>query len=788
MRILAITNKGSRATLARPLIVLVLLAQFTHLLVVLCLPGKVLPSNLLQFFFPLLAVAVSLHQRAFATNSVGRRCWSAIAAAFGIWAAAQAQFLYFLYFPAVKIAGVRLDDALWVLFGLPLLLAVNTTYDELDPVQWIDRVQAIFFFFVLYLLVFLRTDRLSLNTAYLIQNVALILCCLLRLPLCALARERRFFIRLTIFLLVYGVLETVGDLLYMRGWQSGSPVDLIWTVPVACFIVLILRDALLSNEEEEHASRLVTVVRRVKGLSIAALTFLCVGVSALLATRRPLLGGICVACCFALFALRTNAREHAWDEAHGRLEESVLQDALTGLGNRIQLRNRLTSHLSMPVTGISAALLFVDLDRFKLINDSLGHALGDRLLIEVAKRLRAAVPAESLVCRIGGDEFVVLASVADATEAKSAGEALLEALRRPYAVGEHVLSCSASIGIVLAAAGEAIDDLLRTADHAMYRAKQLGKNRVQLFDAPLLDEFSTRWKLEADLRACIEQGDIHVAFQPILSVEGGEITGFEALARWSHPQRGDVPPSDFIPLAEDAGLILALGAQVLEKACRQMAQWNRTWGTRLSVSVNVSPRQFADANLLKVLLSTLERTGLEPDLLRLEITESALLVHESSVRQTLSEARAHGIHISLDDFGTGYSSLSFLLNLPVDEVKVDRSFVGEMHRDPQRRELVRTVIQLGHSLGKRVVAEGVETEADLRELTAMGCECAQGWLIGRPLLAHDLEADLPALALRLTKNSFDRQNSPGLRRGTDERTESWIEIFDAPVAVLEGAS
>ncbi len=209
---------------------------------------------------------------------------------------------------------------------------------------------------------------------------------------------------------------------------------------------------------------------------------------------------------------------------------------------------------------------------------------------------------------------------------------------------------------------------------------------------------------------------------------------------------GNVPPVEFISVAEDSGLILALGAQVLEKACLQMATWNNSWGTSFSVSVNVSPRQFADAGLMPCLLSILERTGLPPSLLRLEITETALLTHESIVKQTLQMARAHGIRISLDDFGTGYSSLSFLLSLPVDEVKVDRSFVSHMHEDPDREELVRTVIHLGHSLGKRVVAEGVETERDLLGLAEMGCECVQGYLISKPLSPEAVEADLSALS------------------------------------------
>lgn len=724
------------------------LLECSHFFVLEFFRHPVLASNILQFIFPAFAVAISLYERFSSQDAVERRCWSAVAAAFAIWAAAQAVYITFLNVSPIMIAGVRVDDELWVIFGLPLLLAVHTAHDELDTVQWLDRFQAIFFFVVLYLMIFLRSGEMALSYAYLIQNLALILCCLLRLATCATSRERHFFVRLTTFLLVYGALETVGEFLYRHGWKSGSLVDLIWTFPMAVFIVFVQRDRLFAGNSSEDSNSLVNAVSRIKGLNISALTFLTLGISALLATRKPLLGGACVAACFALFALRTTARERAWDEAHGKLKKTVLQDTLTGLGNRLQLRSSLEAQLLRAGRARCTALLFVDLDRFKAINDSLGHAAGDALLIQVANRLREAAPDQSLVCRIGGDEFVVLAPAEDSESAQSAGEALLTRLRPPYEVGGHLLRCTASIGVVFAEPGKDLDDLIRTADQAMYRAKQLGKDRVQLFDSAVLEKINSRWRLEADLRTCVEENAIEIVFQPILMVERGRIEGFEALARWNHPSLGQVPPLEFIPLAEDTGLILKLGAQVLEKACRQVAEWNKVWETSLTVSVNVSPRQFAESGFVAFVISTLEGSGLSPSLLRLEITESALLVHESPVHQVLSQLRDYGVHISLDDFGTGYSSLSFLLNLPVDEVKVDRSFVSHMSHDPRRRELVRTVIQLGQSLGKRVVAEGVETEQELAELECMGCECAQGWLISRPLPAHILEIEMAAISAR----------------------------------------
>ena len=770
------------------MLALALLLQLAHLLVVLLLPSPLLASNVIQLLVPLMAWGICSHQRRLSTNLVGRRCWSWVSCAFGIWALAQACFLFFLCYPQYSHLAIRPDDALWTLFGLPLLLAVNTTHDEVDQIGRFDRLQAILFFIVIYLLIFLPSVRLSFDTGFLIQDLALLLCCLLRLPICTRLRERRFFVRLVLFLLVYGPLTMAGDALHDHGWPAGTLVDIVWTLPTTFFVVLVLRDSLPVRDSTLTPSRLVKAVRSMQGLSVAALSFLSISVAALLAYHRPLLGSLCLAACFALFALRTNARERAWHRAHGQLEETVLQDALTGLGNRIRLRNSLTEHLGDPIAHGPAVLLFADLDRFKIINDSLGHILGDRLLIEVAARLQTAAPAGSVVCRLGGDEFVVLTTANSPVQAQHRGETLLEALHHPFQLGDHVLRCTASIGVVMAVPGQATDELLRTADHAMYRAKQLGKDRVQLFDASLMTQMSTRWQMEADLRDCIERQELEVAFQPILTMEGGAISGFEALARWSHPEHGSIPPSDFIPLAEDAGLILALGAQILEKACRQVAEWNRLWQTELSVSVNVSPRQFADTGLLAVVLDILERTGLPPSLLRLEITESALLVHENTVKQVLTEARAHGIHISLDDFGTGYSSLSFLLSLPVDEVKVDRSFVSDMHADPHRRELVRTVIHLGHSLGKRVVAEGVETEQDFRELVAMGCECAQGWLISRPLAAEAMQADLPAIIARSarTAHSLARPEPPAF--AASRQPEGWREVLRTPVIAFDSAT
>src|ERR1700753_420746 len=291
-----------RTFMARPLFLLVCFAMLAHLSVLLFVRDAVLLSNLAQLILPLIACGVTLHQRTFVADAVGRRCWVAVAASFGIWSLGQALYVYFLFIPARLVAGVRWDDALWLLFGLPILLAVNTTYRSADRVRWLDRLQEVSFFVVLYALVFLRSDRLNENTAFIIQNLALLLCCMLRLPASVVARERRFFIRLSIFLFAYGVLETIGDLMYLHGWKPGTPVDLVWTLPIALYIALTLRDAGLPVELEQGQNSLAKFLQRASGLSVSPLAFLSIGASALLASQHPLPGGLAMALSFLLFA------------------------------------------------------------------------------------------------------------------------------------------------------------------------------------------------------------------------------------------------------------------------------------------------------------------------------------------------------------------------------------------------------------------------------------------------------------------------------------------------------
>lgn len=761
----------SLALEARIYLFAVLALQVAHLTAILCSSNRALNSDIVESLVPLVAAAVCFRKRSTLTDPAARTRWLATGGSFFMWSLAQVWYVLQVHHLNSSWTYLHLDYALWVLFGLPLLLTNYVSGEEkTDRIELLDRAQATLFFTVLYLLIFLPSIKLDFGTAFNIQDVALILCGLLRLPTCNSDSERRFYVHINLFLATYGICMFAGHALYAKGWQKGSLVDLVWTVPFTIFTVLVLRAERWSSSTES-GTRLIQAARSVQGLGITVLAIASLGVSAVLAYHNLRVGAAVGVLAFGLFAFRMNARERAWYRAHCSLEESLLRDALTGLGNRLLLRRSLTERLSQPDRE-STVLLFIDLDRFKGINDSLGHSLGDRLLIEVGDRLRRAVPADALVCRPGGDEFVVLASASDPITAQAIGVTLLEGLQEPFLLGGHTLRCTASIGVVLAPARASVEDLLRTADHAMYHAKQSGKNRVQLFDDSLFFSLNKRWEMETDLRDAVEAGAITIAYQPIACLTDGSIVGVEALARWSHSRWGQVSPSEFIPLAEEIGLIHKLGAQIMDSSCQQIADWNRAWGTNLSVNVNVSPRQFANAGLLQEILTSLGRASLDPSLLQIEITESALLVNEGTVKQLLKEAREKGIRVALDDFGTGYSSLSYLINLPVDNIKVDRSFVSEMHHDPERKEVVRSVIQLAHSLGKRVVCEGVETEQDLVELLKMDCEFVQGWIVGKPLEAGLFEAGLLIIEDTFKERIADSRGS-ALRKAKvrDERID-----------------
>ncbi len=425
--------------------------------------------------------------------------------------------------------------------------------------------------------------------------------------------------------------------------------------------------------------------------------------------------------------------------AEEQLVHDALHDALTGLPNRSLFLDRLGHRIRHARRGRDKvfAVLFLDLDRFKLVNDSLGHSIGDELLVEVSRRLEQAVRPGDTVSRLGGDEFaVLLEEVSDARDAAHVAERIQSYLRAPIHLGGQEVVTTASIGIALSVSGyERPEDVLRDADTAMYRAKSQGRTRHEVFDSAMHSRAVALLKLENDLRQAVEREEFAVHYMPIVSLEGGRIAGFEALVRWNHPERGLVSPFDFIGVAEDAGLILPIDRMVLAQACRQLRAWQGSSpeGARLTVSVNLSGKQFRQLDLADHVERVLKESGLDGASLAIEITENVLIESADNASQTLSRLRDRGLRIYLDDFGTGYSSLSYLHRFPIDAVKIDRSFVGRMGPKKEGHEIVRAIVTLAHNLGMKVIAEGVETEDQLGELRALQCGYGQGKLFSMPV-------------------------------------------------------
>ncbi|MGI4802970.1 MAG: putative bifunctional diguanylate cyclase/phosphodiesterase [Janthinobacterium lividum] len=420
-------------------------------------------------------------------------------------------------------------------------------------------------------------------------------------------------------------------------------------------------------------------------------------------------------------------------------------DALTGLADRTLFRERLARTLdghgspnlrqAPPVPG--TAVLLIDLDRFKSVNDTMGHATGDALLVAVAGRIRSSLRDGDLAARLGGDEFaVLLCQIGGHDEVAAVAERLVDLLARPYLLSGRVASVGASIGAATAIAGTGTegDLLLRQADMAMYQAKSEGRNRHCFFRSEMQDEADTRVALETDLRAALALGQFELFYQPQLDLKLRQLVGFEALIRWRHPTRGLVPPDAFIPVVEQMGLISAIGEWVIREACSEAARWPAP----LTVAVNVAAAQFENARLVPTVISALKSSGLPGTLLELEIVETVLLKNDGTVMEQLHALKALGVQISLDDFGTGYSSLTQLRSFPFDRVKIDRSFADDM-------AVVRAVAALGASLGMRTTAEGVETAEQLERLDTDGCTEAQGYLLSRPVCRTDVAGIITTL-------------------------------------------
>ncbi len=422
-----------------------------------------------------------------------------------------------------------------------------------------------------------------------------------------------------------------------------------------------------------------------------------------------------------------------------RIDHLIHHDALTNLANRVLFHDRLQHAMAeADRTGVPIALLYIDLDRFKSVNDLLGHATGDDVLVQVAARMHEATRRVDTVARLGGDEFAVVQPRCQTPQAAAILAArLTHLIQQPIPVGMHPVSIGASIGIAMYPQdGSSPEDLLQNADLALYRAKQFRGSSFRFFEPEMDRKLQERRALEIELQEALQNHQLHLHYQPLFGTKGLELIGFEALLRWNHPERGPISPAEFIPLAEETGLILSIGRWVLLAACTEAARWPRPY----RVAVNVSAVQVQHSNLADIVAEVLAETGLAPHQLELEVTESLFLGDLEAVFATLRDLKRLGVSITLDDFGTGYSSLGYLRRFPFDYLKIDRSFVTALGQDPQADAIVQSIVALSHSLNLSVTAEGVETATQLTTLQSSGCDQVQGFLLGRPACTETLAA------------------------------------------------
>lgn len=453
------------------------------------------------------------------------------------------------------------------------------------------------------------------------------------------------------------------------------------------------------------------------------------------------------------------------NRAEEKLRYYALHDTLTDLPNRVQFMD----HLNQAVTRAEGnsyakfAVLFLDLDRFKVINDSLGHGVGDKLLVAIADRLRSCVRPGDVVARLGGDEFTILLNRSGELEdIVRVAERLQTKISEPFKIDNYEVFTTASIGIVAAGGVERnADDFLRDADAAMYRAKEAGKARYEIFDSEMHVRNMNLLQVENDLRRAVERHEFEVLYQPIVNLRTGDVSEFEALIRWRHPVHGLVSPNEFVSVAEETGLIIPIGRWILEESCRQVADWQRKFGMPLSVSVNLSAKQLMHPNLITQVTEILFDTGLDTTQLKLEVTESTVMEHSEQSQHVLAELDKFGVSLSTDDFGTGYSSLSYLQRFPFDRLKIDRSFVQIMDSDATSASIVKTILMLGENLGLEVVAEGVETAPQLEMLRSLGCSIGQGYLFSRPIDRETAEVFLASGANVFRENPALQFHSPG---------------------------
>ncbi|WP_233625363.1 bifunctional diguanylate cyclase/phosphodiesterase [Actinoplanes sp. ATCC 53533] len=543
----------------------------------------------------------------------------------------------------------------------------------------------------------------------------------------------------------------VGDFLFML--RDGALAD----VPQHAVDVLFMATFLLVGAAGLHPSMrtltepqqvVITDLSKIRTVLIALMVVLPTVVTTMVPAGSTLNGVVRAALC-VLLILAVFARVVRSNNSRARAEQATRRrathDALTDLPNREFLAETIETWGDRAAAEQQEiSLLFIDLDRFKMVNDHWGHQVGDELLCEVAGRLSAQLRDADLVCRIGGDEFVIaLASPSHSALAESLADRVLAEFTYPFELSVGNVVISASIGVAKSLGGAQALELIRDADTAMYKAKGNGRNAYALFDTSLRDEVRDRMNLEQALRRALPHGELAVHYQPIVDLETGELDGFEALMRWQHPTLGAVSPAEFIPVAEETGLIVESGAWLLRESVAQLATWTAERGPgarRLHVSVNVSVRQLRDYALVAVVRDVLTATGLAPEQLWLEITESGVMTDLDTALTTLNQLRGLGITLCIDDFGTGYSSLSYLNRLPVGIVKIDQSFVSRVGEEGTDEPIVRAVLAMTRAMNLRVVAEGVETEPQRDWLREQGCDLAQGWLYGKAELPGNLGA------------------------------------------------
>jgi diguanylate cyclase (GGDEF)-like protein len=539
----------------------------------------------------------------------------------------------------------------------------------------------------------------------------------------------------------------------------GDPADWATIQTDALSAGFSLYDASVAAMDEILRKRIDALVRR--EISIFALVFIAIVVAAvlmLLTTRsmsRHLADKI---------GLQHEIVERT--EVEKQLAHAALHDKLTGLANRAFLMHILNTIVAKTsARPHSWAILFLDLDRFKVVNDSLGHIAGDVVLVEAARRFERCVRSCDTLARLGGDEFIILIDEIDDFEiAHDIARRALRAFDLPFEVSGRDVFASASIGIAISQNGDdRPEDVLRNADIAMYRAKALGKNRCEIFTADLLTSAISRLEVETDLARALERNEFRLFYQPIISLHDGRLRGFEALVRWQHPTRGLVGPDQFINIIEENGAIVAIGEWILREGCRQLNAWRTTLvnAQDLRMNINVSAKQLASRGFARTIESALSANGLDPDAVNMEITESVLMENPEQARAILIEIKRMGVHIHLDDFGTGYSSLAYLRDFPIDALKIDKSFVSSSSASNAEAtlasvEIIRTIIALAQSLSLTITAEGVETDAQREELRTLGCDRGQGYFFSRPIDASRAGAFIVARMNQNQEGALDR--------------------------------